>query len=280
METRDLDRIRFITRHFNDLQGLRYWVPLGLITLSVGGTTYFSNRPWVILRACLFLGAILLAFGARRYYRRSFGEVELLPSEDLQSLAIFSPAGPAPRLEGVQLMTPAARHFSIILGLAFVVFFTFQAITPTITVNMDESLVQPPWATLDVVFVAHEPWTQGIQSRIRPPMISPSTAKAVLGQMAFALYGAFFLGLWLWRGRRPSQNYHLALGVVLLALSAFGTCLGYLVWEDRDVARFIIDAFLPALVHPWVALLLCGSSMILAGLLDHWQLVRVMRGQP
>lgn len=136
METRDLDRILFVTRHFNDLQGLRYWVPLGLITLSVGGTTYFSNRPWVLLRAGLFLGAVLLAFGARRYYRRSFGEVELLPVEELQSVAIFSPAGPVPRIERAQLMTPAARHFSIVLGLAFTLFFVFQAVTPTITVNV------------------------------------------------------------------------------------------------------------------------------------------------
>ena len=277
METRDLDRIRFVTRHFNDLQGLRYCVPLGLITLSMGGTTYFSNRPWVILRACLFLGAVLLAFGARRYYRRSFGEVERLPAEELQSLTIFSPAGPAPRLQGAQLMTPAARHLSVTLGLAFALFFVFQAITPTIMINVDESLAQPPWATLDNVFLAHEPWTQGVESLIRPPMISPSTAKAVLGQMAFALYGAFFLGLWLWRGRRPSQGYHLALGIALLALSVFGTCLGYLVWEDRDAARFVIDHFLPALVHPWVALLLCGSLTILVGLFDHWQLVRALR---
>lgn len=280
METRDLDRIRFVTLHFNDLQGLRYWVPLGLITLSVGGTTYFSSRPWVLLRAGLFLGAVLLSFGARRYYRRSFGEVERLPAEEFQSLAVFSPAGPAPRLEGAQRMTPAARHFAIVLGLAFTLFFVSQAVSPTITVDVDESLVQAPWTTLDDVFLAHEPWTQGVKSQIAPPMISPSTAKAVLGQMAFALYGAFFLGVWLWRGRRPSQSYHLALGILLLALSVFGTFLGYLVWEDRDLARFIIDLFLPALVHPWIALLLCGSSMILAGLLDHWQLVRILGREP
>ena len=27
----------------------------------------------------------------------------------------------------------------------------------------------------------------------------------------------------------------------------------------------------------WLALLLCGSAMILAGLIDHWQLVRVLK---
>ncbi len=41
--TRKLDRIRFVTWHFNDLQGLRYWVPLGLITLSLGGGRSIST---------------------------------------------------------------------------------------------------------------------------------------------------------------------------------------------------------------------------------------------
>ncbi len=79
MTARDLDRIRFVTRHFNDLQGLRYWVPIGLLTLSVGGTTYFANRPFLILRAAFFLAALLLFFGARWYYRRTFGEVDRQP---------------------------------------------------------------------------------------------------------------------------------------------------------------------------------------------------------
>ena len=48
MKTPDLDRIRFITRHFNDLQGLRYWVPLGLVILGLGGTNAppGSSRSW------------------------------------------------------------------------------------------------------------------------------------------------------------------------------------------------------------------------------------------
>src|SRR3954452_24391068 len=63
MTTGDVERIRFVTRHFNDLQGLRYWVPLGMITLSVGGTTYFSSWSFVVLRAALFLGGLLLMLG-------------------------------------------------------------------------------------------------------------------------------------------------------------------------------------------------------------------------
>ncbi len=173
-------------------------------------------------------------------------------------------------------MTPAARHFLTTLGLAFTLFFVLQAVTPSITVLLDESKVQPPWETLDVVYLAHEPWTQGWESLLRPPHFSLFTAETVLGQMALALYGAFFLGVWLWRERRLSQSYHLALGTALVAFAVFGTCIGYFVWEDRDLPRFLIDLFLPAVIHPWVALLLCGTSMILAGLVDHWQLVRAL----
>lgn len=275
--TRDLDRIRFVTRHFQDLQGLRYGVPLGLITLSVGGATYFDNWPWVLLRVSLFLGAFLLALGAKRYYRNTFGEVETQRAiAEPYPVSIFSPAGPLSPVAGFQQVPPAARHFLTTLGLALALFFVLQAATPTISVLVDESLVQPPWATLDAVFLAYEPWTLGLEDRIRPPRISPSMAARVLGQGALALYGAFFLGMWLWRGRRLSQSHHLALGIVLVGLSVFGTCLGYFVWEDRNLPRFILDLFLPAVVHPWVMLLLCGSSMILAGLLDHWQLVRTL----
>jgi hypothetical protein len=281
MATRDLDHIRFVTRHFNDLQGLRYWVPVGLITLSVGGATWFSNRPLVILRAVLFLGAILLAFGARRYYRNVFGEVErqtAQPAAELYPVSIFSPAGPTPRLEGFQLMAPAARHLLAIMGLAFTLFFILQAVTPTIMIEVDESLVQPPWSTLDSVFLFQESWTRGINSIVSRGPLPPSTVKAVLGQALYALYGSFFLGLWLWRGRRPSQSYHLALGILLLGLAAFGTFLGYFVFAD-GLRYEVANLFVPAVVHLWIALLLCGSSMILAGLLDHWQLVRTL-GRP
>jgi hypothetical protein len=91
----------------------------------------------------------------------------------------------------------------------------------------------------------------------------------------YALYGAFFLGVWLWRERRLSQSYHLVFGVLLLGLSALGICLGFLTRANGEIAE-VLNLFVPAAVHLWVALLLCGSSMILAGLLDHWQLVHAL----
>ncbi len=104
---------------------------------------------------------------------------------------------------------------------------------------------------------------------------SSSTRKAVFGQMMYALYGSLLFGVWLWRERRLSQSYHLVLGVLLLGLSALGACLGFLTRAKGETAQ-ILNLFVPATVHLWVAVLLCGSSMILAGLFDHWQLVRAL----
>jgi hypothetical protein len=271
METRDLDRIRFITRHFNDLQGLRYGVPLGLITLSLGGTT--------LLRTASFLGAFLLLLGAKRYYRNTFGEVErpqVEPAGELYPVSIFSPAGPIPRLEGSQPVPTVARHFLITLVLAMALFSYFQALPPNIVVNGDESLGQHPQVIPEPAPIFGEPWIGGYPNG--NVMRSPSMIRAVFAQMVYVLYGSFLLGVWLWRERRRSQSHYLALAILLLGLAAVGTSLGFLARADGEIARNI-DLLLPALVYPGVAALLCGSSMVLAGLLDHWQLVRTF-GRP
>jgi hypothetical protein len=93
METPDLERIRFITRHFNDLQGLRYAVPLGLVLLA------WTGSP--LLRGAGCAGALLLALWAGRHYRSAFGAVERQPLDfdaEVYPAPIFSPAGPTPRL--------------------------------------------------------------------------------------------------------------------------------------------------------------------------------------
>src|SRR5215203_446445 len=72
MEIQDLDRIRFVTQRFGDLQGLRYLVPLGLLLLSGAGAAWLANWPLVLLQAVSFSGAFALMLGARRYYRNTF----------------------------------------------------------------------------------------------------------------------------------------------------------------------------------------------------------------
>jgi hypothetical protein len=269
MQTPDLERIRFTAQHFNDLQGLRYGVPLGLITLGWGGAT--------LLRVASVLGAVFLMFGARRYYR-TFGEVETVPADDPAEFSIFSLAGPVPRIQGFRQVTPVLRHLLITLATAIFLFSCLQSLPPNIVVQGDESLGQHPQVLREPAslsffgpsFLTALPHGGSVRA--------PSMLRAVVAQTMYVLYGAFFLGFWLWRGRRRSEH-HLAFAALLLGLSGLGTALGYVARADGEIAR-IFDLFLPALVYPGVALLLCGSAMILAGLFDHWQLVAALGPAP
>jgi hypothetical protein len=278
METRDLDRVHFITQHFKDLQGLRYGAPLGLITLGLGGS--------ILLRVVFFLAALLLVFGARRFYRR-FGQVEPRPIDYAAEISVFSPAGATPQLEGFRQVKPIMRHLFITLTLVMILFSIFQAFPRTFQVEGQPSSGQRPRITFQTGL--ERPWIVGNQPQpsdmFQPPWVAwiyakvparpPSMLRAVFAQMMYAFYGSLFLGIWLWRDRRRSQSHHLAFAALLLGLSGLGTSLGYVTRPDGEVAR-IADFFLPALVYPGVALLLCGSTMILAGLFDHLQLVAAL----
>jgi hypothetical protein len=259
METRDLDRIRFVTQHFNDLQGLRYWVPLGVITLGWGGPTF--------LRVASFLGALLLMLGAKRYYRNAYGEVEQQPVDPVP-VPIFGP--PISRLEGIQQVTPIVRHFLVTVAVAVALFSFCQAVPPNFLVEGDESLDQHPRIFLEPAPSLGPPLIKVLEGA---PVRAPSMIRAVVAQTMYVLSGSLFLGIWLWRERRGS--HHLVLAILLLGLSALGTSLGFLAGRNGEIAPNI-DFFLPVLVYPGMALLACGSSMILAGLIDHWQLVRAL----
>jgi hypothetical protein len=278
METQDLDRIRFVTQHFNDLQGLRYEVPLGLATLGAGGLIHFAHRPLAFLPAFLFLPAFVLLLWGRRHYRKAYGEVEPQPSDPVP-VAIFSPAGPISRLEDFEQTTPIVRHVSVTMGLALAVFLFLHIVPQThFLIGGHEALGQHPHIQLEETFLAS---SEGLhyQNEIGYcSMRSPSMLRAFSAQTVYLLYGSFLLSLWFWRERRPSQGHHLALAVLLLGLSLGGLSLGFLIPFYSQVLR-MLDVLLPVLVYPGLALLLCGSAMILTGLLDHQQLVRAL-GQP
>lgn len=192
-----------------------------------------------------------------------------------RSMSVFSPAGPTPRLEGFPLVTPAVQGFLMTLGPALLLFFVLQAISPAILI-VESQIRQPPWVTLNAVFEAEPAYTRGIGAVLWGRMVPVSAAKAVAAQTIYVLAGSFLLSLWLRRERRGSRKHHLTLAVLLLGLAAFGTSLGFLVWEDRDAIVRIIDFFLPAVVLPWMALLVCGSALVLADLLDRWLQARTL----
>lgn len=271
MTTQDRDRVRFFTRHFNDLQGLRYWVPLGLVALS--GAACFVNPALAFL---LFIGAFFLMLGARRYYGATLGEVEREPVAELCSLSVFSPAGPTPRLEGFRQVSPAVQQFLAVLGLAFALIFALQVISPVITIL--ESQVQQSSVTLDAIYEAEPAWTRGIGNVIAGAPASLPPLRILAAQTLYSLFGSILLSLWLWRERRASQGYLLALSLPLLGLAAFGGSLGYFIYEERAVVVDVINTLLPTVTNLWVALLFCGVAMILVGLLDHRRLVRALGG--
>jgi hypothetical protein len=276
MEPQDLDRVRFVTRHFNDLQGLRWAVPLGAVALSLGGAIHFPGWPAyaVLLTAA---GALLLRLGARRYYTRSFGTVEAQPvylSGELHTLSIYSPAGPTPRLVGFQQMRPITRHFLATIGLVVTLIYLFEYIPPNLVITGSEALGRHPQIQ-SVTAATYDPpieWMAALGGLFK----SPGTFRAIYAQVIYAFFAAIFLGAWLWREQRRTQRYHLALAALLLALAVLGASLGFFARGDPPP---IVDFLLPALVYPGIALLLCGAALVAAGLLDHFQLARAL-GRP
>jgi hypothetical protein len=277
MKTRDLDHIRFMAGHFNDLQGLRHAVPLGLITLALGGILHFASWP-VFLLVPAAAAALLLSLAAKRYYRQAFGEVDsqpAYPAGELHSLSIYSPAGPTPRLAGFQQLTPVVRHFLTMLLLVASLCAVFELLPRNVAILGAETAGQHPQIR-SASAPRYDPylgWIDAFDGFFK----SPAAYRAIYGQMAYALFGAFFLGLWLWRECRPSQRHHLALAVLLLGLSVLGASLGFFARENGEMGP-VLEFLSPVLVYPGMALLLCGAAMSLAGLLDHRQLARVLGG--
>jgi hypothetical protein len=231
MEIQDLERIRFVTRHFHELQGLRRLMPVGLLLLSVAGLSSFTSGPLMLLRVASFAGACLLLLGAGRYYRNTFGEVESPEAEPVAELSslLLTAGGPAQRPQPV---IPIVPRVLLVAGLTCAVFILFQL------------LFWPPWVTIGSEVVR---WSG-----------DPAMTRVMLIQMLYGLCGLFFLGTWWLREKLPSQGYYVGIGLLLSGLSSLSP------W------------FAPAAIHLGIALLLCGSAMVLAGLLDHWQLVRVL----
>jgi hypothetical protein len=274
VNAQSLDRIRFVTEHFNELQGLRFEVPVGLFLMGYGGMHLFPAGPLTFLFFAVFMTGFLIVLRVGRrgapYYREKFGEVEQLPvlyNVEPSVVSVYSPAGPAPLTPERRPVNPVTRWILIPAAVALTLFVILRAVSPSVEILTDSSLADP-WRQFDTPVV-----------EIGAPGVSLGASLVpALAQALYAVCGACFVGVWLWRGRRFSQSYYLVLGIPLLGLAAFGACLGpamSALWHlgIARIARF----FLLPLAYFSLAMLLCGAAIVIAGLLDHWQIVRVLR---
>lgn len=269
MTTQDVERIRFVTEHFNDLQGLRNAFPLGLILICYGVAHLFQSWPVLLLAFLLNAAGIILVYNwSRPYYRRRFGEVERLPALyglEPAALSVYSPAGTVPISVDRKPVHPIVRWFLIPVACALALFVILRAVSPSAALLADgyphNSLLRPLVVEMG-----------------SPGSLVQGDWEPLLAQGLYLVCGACFVGVWLWRGRRLSQSYYLIPGLLLLGLAALGACLGMVLpalW-DLGVVR-ISGYFLPALASFWLAWLLCGTLLVFAGLLDHLQLVRTLK---
>ena len=245
MNAQSLDRIRFVTRHFTELQGLGTLVPLGVIFISQGVVHLSRHRPFVYLvEIMISLGCCAAVLLLHRYYRQTFGEVEQRQAGlgvGGSSLPVYSPAGRTPVAAGTRPLNPKLRWL-ILATVAYALLILLKAILPAATLIANSA---DPWFA--------QAWYYG--------------------------WGTVFLALWFFRWERsPSQMYYLAIGLLLLGLAVLGTFWGLILPELRNLKIGSLLQLLPPLLayRTW-AQILCGASLVLAGLLDHLQLVRVLK---
>lgn len=78
MESQDLDRIHFVTRHYGDLKGLQSLIPLGSLYLGMGLCSLLPQPANLIaliaIAPVLLAGEIAWMFYSNTYYRKRFGE--------------------------------------------------------------------------------------------------------------------------------------------------------------------------------------------------------------
>jgi hypothetical protein len=103
---------------------------------------------------------------------------------------------------------------------------------------------------------------------------------ATVQQLMDIVLGVLFLNTWISRGRSLSQGYYLGLALLILGIPALGATQGFILPALWDHGLIRIARFLPAATDGFETnFLLLGASCLIAGLLDHLQLVRAL-GRP
>ncbi len=222
MTANDLDRIRFVTRHFQRLQGLRMMVPFGLLYLALGARiAFFHRRPapgskaWLYCLLAIFAGYLLLFYLAKLYYAQRFGEVERQteygasrrwqPVGAHDQLTVFSPAGFVPRIPAPGLLSgiPGRQWLKIALGL------------------------------------------------VGGALVSVLNMKVVMEgstRMDYLILGSGYAAYWIWHGSRSYLAYYLAIGGLLAVMAVPGGYSGLLLpnLAGRGVVQMLVGTSLIA----------------------------------
>jgi|HubBroStandDraft_3_1064219.scaffolds.fasta_scaffold09402_6 hypothetical protein len=214
MDTQDVERIRFVTRHFKGLRGLADRFPRGLMLVVMGLSNLLleqltgnqSKGMVVVVATAMFGGCYFLMRRARSYYRQRFGEVEQRIGANPLALSSLFIAAPADTPERV-LASRRRLRGAIVAAFALGTLLFFGA---------------------------------------------AGFSRATTGRYLLLFCGVEQAAIWLARDRHRSQLHHLALGALLLACAVPG--------PSRDGS--------------WQVL--AGACWMLAGLLDHRQLVRFL----
>jgi hypothetical protein len=250
----DLDRIRFVTRHFNGLRGGLNLVALGLFALSTAIPFVRGHSAALAavfyFRMALILGSAALMLYANTYYKKRFGEVlerrEELPGQE--ALTIY---GSGATRRPVYAMGPDLLMFGRMLlmwVLGIIVYVGLRTVSPSVSMpSMSDSL--PIFGSL-----------------------------ATVQQLMDIVLGVLFLNSWISRGRSLSQGYYLAFALLMLGIPALGASQGFILPALRGHGLIRMARFVPAATDGFrTNFLLLGASCLLAGLLDHLQLVRALK---
>lgn len=242
MELRDLDRIRFVTRHFNALRGLAFNLPVGLFFLAIGFVLLHAPAPRtfalsvVAILACCFL---LAHRAAEAWYRTRFGEVEQVGLGEVEV------------------------RWEFLWGFGRAVLR--DIVGPT--------YFRAKFGKADAPSTSSKSWPPGFTLLTAAFVIVDNVIRDHYGlraETAF-LYAAVATGLfrrWALLGRSRLTAHYLVLGTLLLVLAAAG-------WSSVLFVPAL--GFGPGAASGWM---LIGCLFVLMGLLDHRLLVRTLAPLP
>jgi hypothetical protein len=243
-----------VTRHFGDLQGLRETVPLGIIFIMNGAGIFAGVVSFKIVYLVFAAALGALALASTGFYRRRFGEVERLDARERwePTLAPHDLArSDAQKRWELALAPHGKRYFGGIEGPPYESrFFRVVEGQPSRSVARSKADRESLIAFL-----------LGLSGCVAAQALAPRyPAQAV--EVLCIVFGAALFWRWIRLEMMAAQLYYPVLGVLLLAAIAF---------HGATVA------LVPALGQFDGGMVLVEGAWLVAGLLDHWTLEKVLR---